>query len=141
MPLSKPTARLATEFGSRDTLDRIETLARVAKELRHDRAGLRLGPGSILDYLDRNGHERGPSRRPERASDLGGDTGNRTPDLLLANSRRNRRYVSLGICPPLVMGRRLGWRWGRCRTFLEYGPPPPQQDERALGVLAWGQGH
>ena len=30
------------------------------------------------------GHERGPSRRAERASDLGGDTGNRTPDLLLA---------------------------------------------------------
>ena len=31
-----------------------------------------------------HGHERGPSRRAERASDLGGDTGNRTPDLLLA---------------------------------------------------------
>ena len=37
------------------------------------------------------------------------------------------------------MGRRLGWRWGRCRTFLEHGPPPPQQDVGTLGVLAWSR--
>ena len=37
-------------------------------------------PTTRLDY----GHERGPSRQTEWASDLGGDTGNRTPDLLLA---------------------------------------------------------
>src|SRR5665647_2642128 len=35
---------------------------------------------TLLEY----GHARSPSRRAERASDLGGDTGNRTPDLLLA---------------------------------------------------------
>ena len=35
---------------------------------------------SLLEY----GHAEGPSRRAKRASDLGGDTGNRTPDLLLA---------------------------------------------------------
>lgn len=42
------------------------------------------GPGPGRHHRRRRRHERGPSRRAETASDLGGDTGNRTPDLLLA---------------------------------------------------------
>src|SRR5674476_1326215 len=51
---------------------------------------------TLLKY----GHERGPLRRAERASDLGGDTGDRTPDLLLANSRLGRRSLSLSTYAP-----------------------------------------
>jgi hypothetical protein len=53
---------------------------------------------------------------------LGGDTGNRTPDLLLANSRLSRRLLSLNARSAHLVGLILGWCWGRCRTFLEYGP-------------------
>src|ERR1035437_1572369 len=45
-----------------------------------------------------SGHERGPLRRAERASDLGGDTGNRTPDLLLAKQALYQlSYVPEGV--------------------------------------------
>ena len=72
------------------------------------------------------------ARRAEKASDLGGDTGNRTPDLLLAKTRPSRRLRSLSTCSAPLVGMMRGWRWGRCRTFLEYGCGHP----RALGVLS-----
>ena len=42
------------------------------------------GPLNLGAVLWLHGHERNPSRHTERFSDLGGDTGNRTPDLPLA---------------------------------------------------------
>ena len=38
------------------------------------------------------------------AIDLGGDTGNRTPDLLLANSRPGRRSLSLSTYAAHLVG-------------------------------------
>jgi len=52
---------------------------------------------------------------------LGGDTGNRTPDLLLANSRLRRCLALLSSVATQLVGLVVGWWCGRCRTFLEYG--------------------
>ena len=61
------------------------------------RRGMRLaGRADTRRSLLEFGHDGGPSHRAERASGLGGDTGNRTPDLLLANSRLNRCLASPG---------------------------------------------
>jgi len=48
------------------------------------------------------------ARRAERASDLGGDTGNRTPDLLLANSRLSRHLPSLSTYAAPLVGMKRG---------------------------------
>jgi hypothetical protein len=49
---------------------------------------------TLLEYW----HERGPLRRAKRASDQGGDTGNRTPDLLLAKQALYQlSYVPEGV--------------------------------------------
>jgi hypothetical protein len=44
---------------------------------------------------------------------------------MFANSRLTRRMVSLNARPAHLVGPMLGWCWGRCRTFLEYGPLAP----------------
>lgn len=41
---------------------------------------------------------------------------------LFANSRRRRRLLSLNTCAAQLVGLVLGWCWGHCRTFVEYGP-------------------
>ena len=59
-------------------------------------------------------------------------------NLLLANSRLGRRLVSLNARPAHLVRLMLGCRWGRCRTFLEYGPlapiAAPWRLERVTGV-------
>ena len=60
------------------------------------------------------------ARRAEKASDLGGDTGNRTPDLLLANSRLSQRVLSLSAHAPQLAVFGIGSCRVRCRTYLEY---------------------
>jgi len=57
-PLSQPAATLAIGFGSRDTLDGIENGLRVLP-VSYAMIEQFFGwvPGSILDYLDRNGPE------------------------------------------------------------------------------------
>ncbi len=43
-----------------------------------------------------------------------------------ANSRLKRCLVPLGSCATKLVGRRLDWCWGRCRTSLGYGPLRPE---------------
>ena len=46
-------------------------------------------------------------------------------DLLLANSRLSRCLLSLNARSAHLVDLMLGWCWGRCRTFLEYGDVSP----------------
>jgi hypothetical protein len=49
-------------------------------------------------------------------------------DLLLANSRLDQRLLPLSAYAAQLVGLMLVWCWGRCRTFLEYGPLCPNHE-------------
>jgi len=48
--------------------------------------------------------------------------------------------VSLNARPARLVGLMLGWCWGRCRTFLEYGLFVPSGGPQLAAVLLSSRG-